>query len=228
MPYNILYWWFFHEQNDLGHSKIRRSKPRLLMFASLVALDGFHLLLSTQLTVDLTLEWSDWSMRLPLAYIYVKKFFFSLKELQTTLWVDDALLFLIDCKKTRHPLWIPLSHWQMFMLNGEYAAFWYLQLLCYLTQLQFTIDQKEFVEFFGVFRDNYQIWATWAFSIIYVLKSTFKVSIINIIIIVSCHRHGYPWPSLATSPYRSSPLAGLQGYIPYPHIAAVRMFEMVV
>ena len=38
---------------------------------------------------------------------------------------------------------------------------------------------------------------------------------------MSCHQHGYSWPSLATSPYRSSPLAALQGYIPYPHIAAV-------
>ena len=26
---------------------------------------------------------------------------------------------------------------------------------------------------------------------------------------MSCHRHGYPRPSLATSPYRSSPLANL-------------------
>ena len=26
---------------------------------------------------------------------------------------------------------------------------------------------------------------------------------------MSFRRHGYPWPSLATSPYRSSPLAGL-------------------
>ena len=49
-----------------------------------------------------------------------------------------------------------------------------------------------------------------------------------IIIIMSCHRHGYPWPSLATSPNRSSPLAGLLGYIPYPHIAAGCMFELVV
>ena len=40
--------------------------------------------------------------------------------------------------------------------------------------------------------------------------------------------HGYPWASLATSAYRSLPLAGLQGYIPYPHIAAVCMFELVV
>ena len=49
-----------------------------------------------------------------------------------------------------------------------------------------------------------------------------------IIIIMSCRRHGYPWPSLATSPYRSPPLVGLQGHIPYPHIAAECMFELVV
>ena len=46
---------------------------------------------------------------------------------------------------------------------------------------------------------------------------------IIIIIIMSCRWHGYPWHSLATSRYRLSPLAGLQGYIPYPHIAAVCM-----
>ena len=45
-----------------------------------------------------------------------------------------------------------------------------------------------------------------------------------IIILMSCRHHGYPWPSLATSPYCSSPLEGLQGYIPYPHIAAVCMY----
>ena len=48
------------------------------------------------------------------------------------------------------------------------------------------------------------------------------------IIIVSCREHGYPWHSLATSPYRSSPPAGLQGYIAYPHIAAECTFELVV
>ena len=51
---------------------------------------------------------------------------------------------------------------------------------------------------------------------------------IHIIIIMSCRKHGYPWISLATSPYRSSPLAGLQVYIPYPHKAAVCMFKLVV
>ena len=45
---------------------------------------------------------------------------------------------------------------------------------------------------------------------------------------MSCRWHGYPWPSPATSPCRSSPLAGVQGYIPYPHIAAECMFELVV
>ena len=53
-------------------------------------------------------------------------------------------------------------------------------------------------------------------------------TIIIIIIIMSCRQHGYPWPSPATSPYHSSLLAGFQGYIPYPHIAAVCMFELVV
>ena len=45
---------------------------------------------------------------------------------------------------------------------------------------------------------------------------------------MSCRQHGYPWPSLVTSPYRSSPLVGLQGCIPYPHIAAACMFVLVV
>ena len=48
------------------------------------------------------------------------------------------------------------------------------------------------------------------------------------IIIMSCCQHGYPWPSLATSPYHSSPPAGLQGYILSPHIVAVCIFELVV
>ena len=38
---------------------------------------------------------------------------------------------------------------------------------------------------------------------------------------MSCHQHGYPRPSLATSPNPSSLLVGLQGYILYSHIAAV-------
>ena len=46
------------------------------------------------------------------------------------------------------------------------------------------------------------------------------------------HHHHHVMPlariSLTLSPYHSSLLAGLQSYIPYPHIAAVCMFELVV
>ena len=48
------------------------------------------------------------------------------------------------------------------------------------------------------------------------------------VIIMSCRSHGYPWPSIVTSPSHSSPLVGLQGHISYPHIAAECMFELVV
>ena len=78
-----------------------------------------------------------------------KLLFIVLKQLQTTLWIVDTLLFLIDYEQTRHPLWTQISHWQTFMQNGEYNAFWYLQLLCYLMKLQFMIGQNDFVEFFG-------------------------------------------------------------------------------
>ena len=63
------------------HPKIRKPKPCLLMFASLVTLNGFHLLLSTQLTADLTLEWSGGSMFHPLSHIYTKTLFFCCVEI---------------------------------------------------------------------------------------------------------------------------------------------------
>ena len=37
--------------------------------------------------------------------------------------------------------------------------------------------KTNFVEFFGVFRDNCRIWATWAFSLIYFCMTAFKVHI---------------------------------------------------
>ena len=48
------------------------------------------------------------------------------------------------------------------------------------------------------------------------------------IIIMSRYQHAYPWPSLATPPYRPLWPAGVPGYIPYRHIAAVCRFELVV
>ena len=65
-PYNIRYWGLFLSQGNRwikyrAHPKIRRPKPYQLTFAFLVTLIGFHPLLSTQLTADLTLEYSDYS-----------------------------------------------------------------------------------------------------------------------------------------------------------------------
>ena len=62
----------------------------------------------------------------------------------------------------------------------------------------------------------------------YQCSTIIYIYIIIIIIIMSCRQHGYPWPSLATFPYRSSPPAGLLGYILCPHIAAVCKFGLVV
>ena len=38
-----------------------------------------------------------------------------------------------------------------------------------------------------------------------VMAKLLDCDIVIIIIIISCWQHGYPWPSLATPPYRSSP-----------------------
>ena len=67
------------------------------------------------------------------------------------------------------------------------------------------------------------------YSLIYGCNCIWIVCVyIYIIIIMSRRLRGYPWPSLAISPYQSSPPAGLQGYIPCPHIAAVCKFVLVV
>ena len=119
--------------------------------ADFVSLVDFHLLLFTQLTADLTLEWSGRSMFHLLSHLFMQKLLFvALKQLQTTPWIVDMLLFLINWANVQS-LWTQPSHWQMFIQNGEYTAFWYLQLLCYLMQLQFTISQNEFVVLFLVF-----------------------------------------------------------------------------
>ena len=120
---NICYWGFFLSQGNrwtkyLVHSKIQRPKASLLMFDTL---DGFHLLLSAQLTADLTLKWSGGSMFHPLSYIYAKTLFCCI-ETVATVWITDALLFLINCEQTQHPFWTQLSHWQIFMQNVEYTS----------------------------------------------------------------------------------------------------------
>ena len=56
-------------------SQNMEAKPLHDDFMSLVSMDGFHLLLSTQLTADLTLEWSGGSMLHPLSHMYTKTLF---------------------------------------------------------------------------------------------------------------------------------------------------------
>ena len=63
---------------------------------------------------------------------------------------------------------------------------------------------------------------------IYIYMYIYIYIYIIIIIIMLYHQHGYPWPSFATPPYRSSLLVGPQGYIPYPQRAAVCRFELVI
>ena len=174
MPYDICYWGFFLSQGNQFTKCFENACWCLRLWSPWTAF-----------TCCCPLSWMLIWLRsevVDLCYIHCHIFkqellFIASKQLQTMLWVVDALLFFIDCEQTLHPLSAQLSHWQMFLQNGEYTTFWYLQLLCYLTQLQFMISQNEFVEFFGIFWDNYRIRATWAFSNICVSTTAFKICI---------------------------------------------------
>ena len=112
MLYNICYWWLFLSQGNWGtkylaYPKIQRPKPCLLMFASLVALDSFHQLLSTQLMANLTLEWSGGSLFHPLSHINSKTPFCCIETVANNtlnhqhvvfdrLWANFKHNFLID------------------------------------------------------------------------------------------------------------------------------------
>ena len=100
-----------------------------------------------------------------------------------------------------------------------------------------TTSQSVSIRFFHWFpqsqiltRQNKATWPCCLKRVIFLCSfvTMWLLIIIIIIIIMSCCQHGYPWPSLATSPYRSSRPAGLLGYIPCPHIAAVCKFGLVV
>ena len=54
--------------------------------------------------------------------LHEKIFFIALKELQTALWIIDALLFMIDYEQTRFPFRIELSHVQISMQDGKYTT----------------------------------------------------------------------------------------------------------
>ena len=52
-----------------------------------------------------------------------KILFTSLEQLQTALWILDALLFLVEWEQTRHLL---RKHPQRFVQNCKHTTFWYL------------------------------------------------------------------------------------------------------
>ena len=81
-----------------------------------------------------------------------KILFTSLEQLQTALWMLDALLFLVRCKQTRDPLRKQLTHPQRFVQNCKHTTFWYLLGVSYLTQLSCSIAQNCFVDICYVFR----------------------------------------------------------------------------
>ena len=159
MLYNICYWLFFLSQGNwwtkyLAYPKIWRPKPCLLMFVSLVALNSFHLLLSNQLTANLTPEWSGRSMFRLLSHIYTKIPFCCVETVANNT-LNRQRVFVVD------QLWENTAHAlnTAFSLTNVHAKWWIHCLLislilCYLTRLQFTIGQNKFMEYFGVFRDN--------------------------------------------------------------------------
>ena len=93
------------------------------------------------------------------------------------------------------------------MAKLSFSLIWFLLLLFLLLEV-FTAAYP--VVFHGSLTDRKKFFRS-PEHIRYVL------SILAIIIILSRHQHGYPWPTLAT---RSSLLSGPQGYIPYPHWTA--------
>ena len=134
----------------LAHPKIQRPKTCLLVFVSLVG-------------------WmADWWIHISSIVTYLCKNFF--------------LLCWNSCKQCPESsmccFWLTLSKCSTYFEHSvlsEYTAFWHLN-SCAIS-LNFSLwSVKEFVEFFVVFRDNCQIWVTWAFSIICVCTTTFKFS----------------------------------------------------
>ena len=149
MLYDIHYWCSFFSQGKQGtkylaHPKIQRPKPCLLMFASLVTLDGFHLLLSSQLTAILTLEWSSGSMFHPLSQIYAKTPFCCIRTVANKVLICQRVVVF-------NQLWTNMAPTlnTAFSLPNVHAKWGIHCPLISSTPLlfHFTINQKEFVKF---------------------------------------------------------------------------------
>ena len=174
MIYNICYWWLFLSQGKwwtkyLVQPQIQRPKPCLLMFVSLVALDGFHLLLSTQLTASLTLECSGGSMFHPLSHIYEKTPFCCIETIaKNPLNLSMCCCFWSTVNKH-------ITHFDHSFLIDKCSCKMVNTLPSDISNSSaITHNFNLQSEFFGVFQDNCPIWATWTFSIIYICTTACK------------------------------------------------------
>ena len=178
MPYNIHYWWFFLSQGNQWRKylvRLKLPKPRLLMLVSLVALDGFHLLLFTQLTADLTPEWSGGSMFHPLSHIYAKTPFCCIETVANNTMNHPYVFDRLQANAA------PTLN-TAFSLTNVHAKWWiHCLLISSISLLSHTTSiydwPKQVCGVFGVFRYNCWIWVTWVFSIICVCTTVFRVSI---------------------------------------------------
>ena len=144
------------------------------MFASLIALDGFHLLLSTHLTADLTPGESDGFMIHPLPYIYAKTLFCSVETVANNTLNRRSVAF--DRLETNVTPTLNTA----FSLANVYAKWWIhcLRVSSFSLLSHTTYGRPNQIGgVFGVFRDKCRISATWAFSIICICTTAFKVSI---------------------------------------------------
>ena len=166
MQHNIHYWWFFLSHGNrwtkyLANPKIRRLC--LLMFASLVALDNFHMLLSTQLIYDLTPEWRGGSIFHPLLPIYVKTPFYCIETVANNS-LNSRYLVVFD------RLWANVSPTlnTAFSLTNVNAKWWITAFNSSAISRNFNLRSAKtsLWNFFRVFLDNWRILVTWAFSII--------------------------------------------------------------
>ena len=177
MLYNIRYWWFFLSQGNrwtkyFVHPKILRPKPCLQMFASLVILDDFHLLLLTQLTADLTPEWSGRSMFHLLFYIYAKTHFCCVETV-----ANNALIRLRFVVLDR--LWTnaaPTSNTAFSLTNVHAKSHLLISSSSLLSHATTIYDRpKRICGVFGVLTDNCRIRSTSFVSVRLHLKSAYHL-----------------------------------------------------
>ena len=121
------------------------------MFVSLVALNSFHLLLSTRMTIDLTLEWSGGSMFHPLSHFHAKTPFCCIKTV-----VNNALehqhIVVFDWLWANATLTLNIA----FSLTNVHAKWWIHCLLISSTPLLSLIT--------SIYNQPKRIWSFLVFS----------------------------------------------------------------